>query len=144
MTFRVLSFLRLLVWQHRDQAPVHRGDDADPHSQVPVLRSGANRLVLLGQGCDRIFPTNRGCLVLGGLSPQLKLLVLNLFVFVLWLGSRLAQWLSWKPASFYTGSRLCEQIKSALPDRRVGPGAGQALLPKNKGEDKRKWPQVPG
>lgn len=58
MTFPVLPFPRLLVWQCRDKAPVHRGDDADPHSQVPVLGSGANRPVLLGQGCDGIFPTN--------------------------------------------------------------------------------------
>lgn len=92
MTFRALSFHRLLVWQCRDEASIHRGDDAHPHSQVPVLRSGANRLVLLGQGCDGIFPTNQGCLVLGGLSPQLKLLLSNLFVLVLWLVSWLAQW----------------------------------------------------
>ena len=50
LSFDVLSFDRLLVWQCRDKAPLHRGDDADSYTKVCVLRSGANRPVLLGRG----------------------------------------------------------------------------------------------
>lgn len=45
----VLSFDRLMVWQYRDKAPLHRGDDADSYTKVCVLRLGANRPVLLGR-----------------------------------------------------------------------------------------------
>lgn len=33
-------------------------------------------------------------------------------------------------------------LPAGLCDRRVHPGGGQALLPGNKGQDRREWPQV--
>lgn len=50
LSFDVLSFDRLLVWQYRDKAPLHRSNDADSYTKVRVLRSGSNRPVLLGHG----------------------------------------------------------------------------------------------
>lgn len=91
LSFDILSFDRLLVWQYRDKAPLHRSDDADSNTKVCVLRLGANRLVLLEHGgcvMGRSKLTMSACF---GEDCLHSLSISSLFVLVLCLNSRLCQ-----------------------------------------------------